>query len=376
MGEPPAAVPVSSRGIFHALRVAEIQPAAEDGSALALTLHVPSELRERFAFQAGQHVTARITMNGSEVRRSYSLCGTPEALRQEGILRLGIRVIIGGAFSAYLGSRLSPGDLLDLAPPLGGFTAAVSHDRVRRYAAVVAGAGITPVLSLVSHALAVEPESAFTVLYGNRTARSAMFLEELADLKDRYRHRLQLVYCFSRETRSAGAQWKRLDDMALTEVLGSLVMPSAVDEWFVCGPHVMVRDVTAALERAGVPAPLVHRELFWAGEDPVLPTREPSGDRNHAAGEGLALTVRLDGRTSTLRVPSGTTLLEAALTIRPELPFSCRTGVCGTCRARLVAGAASMRHDHVLTSEEKARRYVLTCQAVASSCTVSIDYDV
>ncbi|WP_328912064.1 MULTISPECIES: 2Fe-2S iron-sulfur cluster-binding protein [unclassified Streptomyces] len=366
--------PVAARTGFHPLEVTAVTPVADDGSAVAVTLWVPEPLRERFAFSPGQFVTVRAEVDGESPRRTYSVCSTPEALRREGELRVGVRAVTGGRFSSWVHQRLTPGDRLELRPPEGRFTTPVAPGRARRYAAVAAGSGITPVLSLVAEALAVEPDSVFTVLYGNRTMRSAMFMEELADLKDRYGPRLQLVHFFSREAHLIGPAGRRLDADVLDRVLTSLLPPALVDEWFLCGPYAMVTGAGQALERAGVPAASVRTELFHAGPL-TAPPADVAGDDAVAAG-GTELSVRLEGRTSTVRTTPGQTILEAALSIRPELPFSCRSGVCATCRAKVVSGTASMRTNYTLTAQESAEDYILTCQAVPTSDAVSVDYDV
>ncbi|WNI18898.1 2Fe-2S iron-sulfur cluster-binding protein [Actinacidiphila sp. ITFR-21] len=371
---PTATAPLRPRTGFHALEVAGTAPAADDGSAVAVTLRVPDGLLDHFAFTPGQHVTVRADLDGTEVRRSYSLCSTPRELRREGLLRLGVRAVTGGVFSGYARERLSPGDLLELGPPEGRFTTAATAGRSRRYAAAVAGSGITPVLSLVGHVLAEEPESLFTVLYGNRTARSAMFLDELADLKDRHGARLQLLHFFSRDAQRIGPAGRRLDAEVLRGVLTSPLPPTLVDEWFVCGPREMVRGARQALELAGVPAAAVRTELFHTGPPPAA-TGDPGADDTAPAG-GTRLEVRLAGRTSTVRMAPGQTVLDAALSVRPELPFSCRSGVCATCRAKVVSGGASMRTNFTLTAEETSARYVLTCQAHPTTPAVTVDYDV
>lgn len=371
VGAPPAAAPRAARTGFHALEVTATAPAADDGSAVALTLRVPEALRERFAFVPGQHVTVRAELADAEVRRSYSLCSTPGELRRDGLLRLGVRAVDGGLFSGHARDGVVPGDLLELGPPVGNFTTAADPARTRRYAAAVAGSGITPVLSLVGHVLAVEPDSFFTVLYGNRTARSAMFPEELADLKDRYGARLQLLHFFSRDAQQIGPAGRRLDAGVLGEVLDSLLPPARVDEWFVCGPYGMVTDARQALAAAGVPAAAVHTELFHA--QPPAPPAEPAPAETP---EGALLEVRLEGRTSAVRTAPGQTILDAALSVRPELPFSCRSGVCATCRAKVLTGAATMRANSTLTPEETADSYILTCQAVPATPTLSVDFDV
>lgn len=366
--------PVAARTGFHPLEVTAVTPVADDGSAVAVTLWVPEPLRERFAFSPGQFVTVRAEVDGESPRRTYSVCSTPEALRREGELRVGVRAVTGGRFSSWVHQRLTPGDRLELRPPEGRFTTPVAPGRARRYAAVAAGSGITPVLSLVAEALAVEPDSVFTVLYGNRTMRSAMFMEELADLKDRYGPRLQLVHFFSREAHLIGPakpppRRRRPRPRAH--------LPAAARAGGRVVPLRPVRDGDRGLPGAGtggVPAASVRTELFHAGPL-TAPPADVAGDDAVAAG-GTELSVRLEGRTSTVRTTPGQTILEAALSIRPELPFSCRSGVCATCRAKVVSGTASMRTNYTLTAQESAEDYILTCQAVPTSDAVSVDYDV
>ncbi|MCX2971408.1 MULTISPECIES: 2Fe-2S iron-sulfur cluster-binding protein [Streptomyces] len=375
-GSAATAGPPAARTGFHALEVVRTTAAADDGSALAVTLRVPGELRERFAFGPGQYITVRAELCGTEVRRSYSLCSTPDELRRDGVLRVGVRAVTGGLFSTHVRERLSPGDVLEAAPPDGRFTTDVHPARRRRYAAVVAGSGITPVLSLVTHALAVEAESTFTVLYGNRSAASAMFLDELADLKDRHGPRLRLLHFLSREAQQTGPAGRRLDAATLAGVLGTLLPPWRVDEWFVCGPYTMAHGARRALEQAGVAPSTVHTELFQAAPPAAPSAPADAGADAGGAAEGASLEVRLEGRTSTVRTAPGQTILDAALSARPELPYSCRAGVCATCRARVVSGGATMPDGFTLTAEERADDYVLTCQAVPTTATLSVDYDV
>lgn len=253
--------PVRRRPVFHALPVAAVTRLTDD--AVAITFEVPEELRDTFAFQAGQHVTIRRHEDGGEVRRSYSICSTPGELAAAGQLRIGVKQISKGAFSRYVATALRPGDALDVLPPLGTFTTAFAPERSRGYAAVVAGSGITPVLSLVATALITEPASRFTLLYGNRHARSVMFADELAELGRRHGQRLRLVHLLSRETPPPpGVLSGRLDAARIDALLGELVDPAAIDEWFLCGPYGMVTDAQRVLAARGVPAAQVHTELF------------------------------------------------------------------------------------------------------------------
>jgi ring-1,2-phenylacetyl-CoA epoxidase subunit PaaE len=371
----PTSPAVATRRGFSTLRVSGVTPVADDGSAIEVRLDVPEEQRDRFAFSPGQFVTLRTRLAGAEVRRSYSLCSTPQELRRDGTIRVGVRVLEDGVFSSWAARTLAPGSPLDVSAPAGRFTTGLDAGRRRRYAALVTGSGITPVLSLVSAALAVEPASTFTVLYGNRSARSAMFPENLADLKDRYGARLRLLHLFSRETQQIGLAGRRLDAGTLPTLLDRLLPPALVDEWFLCGSLPMVLGAKKVLARAGVDEAAVRTELFH-DDDATAGTARSRADATGSASGDVELALRLDGRESTVRMGRGQTLLQAALTVRPELPYSCRTGVCATCRARVVRGEARMTRNLTLSPEDVADGYVLTCQALPASDQVSVDYDV
>jgi ring-1,2-phenylacetyl-CoA epoxidase subunit PaaE len=359
--------PVRKRPQFHPLLVSTVDRLTDD--AVAVTFTVPEQLRARFAFSPGQHVTVRRLVDGQDLRRSYSICSTPMDLAR-GRLRIGVRLVPGGAFSEYATGKLKPGDTVDVLPPLGHFTTMLDPLRHKHYAAIAAGSGITPVLSVVATALAVEPGSRVTLLYGNRYARSVMFAEELADLKDRYPTRLHLVHVLSREPREAALLSGRLDADRLRALLDALLPPSTVDEWFLCGPYGMVTDARAVLAERGVPERAVHTELFHVEETP------PEERRAEPAETGdTEVTIVLDGRASTFPMGRGERVLEAALRVRPELPYACRGGVCSTCRARLVDGEVRMARNYALEADELAAGYVLTCQASPVSDHLTVDYD-
>jgi ring-1,2-phenylacetyl-CoA epoxidase subunit PaaE len=362
--------PVRRRPVFHPLPVAAVDRLTDD--AVAVALAVPDELRPTFAFRAGQHLTIRRVEDGVDVRRSYSICSMPRDLAERGVLRIGVKRVAGGVFSRYATESLAVGEALEVLPPLGHFTSDFAPDRRRRYAAVAAGSGVTPVLSLVATALDTEPESRFTVLYGNRYARSVMFGEELADLKDRYPDRLHLVHVLSREPGGPELLSGRLDATRLAGLLGALLDPAEVDEWFLCGPYGMVTDARAVLAERGVAEGRVHAELFHVEEGPPADRGTPEASPEASAAE---LIVRLDGRESTVAMAPGERVLEAALRVRPELPFACRGGVCSTCRARLVAGEVRMARNYALEPDEVAAGYVLTCQSSPVTPTVTVDYD-
>ena len=350
--------PVRRRPVFHALPVVGLDRLTDE--AVAITFAVPPPLREAFAFRPGQHVTVKLD---DDVRRSYSICSAPGDGRT---LRIGVKEVPGGAFSSHAVRALRAGDTVDVLPPLGTFTTAFEPGRARSYGAVAAGSGITPVLSLVATALAVEPASTFTLMYGNRYARTVMFAEELADLKDRHPERLQVVHVLSREPGEADLLSGRIDPERMRRLLDTLLPP--VDEWFLCGPYGMVTGVRSVLDERGFP--LVHQELFFADDAPP-----PAPTRPTTAAVGAEATIVLDGRATAVTVAPGERVLDAALRVRPELPFACKGGVCSTCRARVTAGSVTMARNYALEPAEVAAGYVLTCQSTPDTERLVIDFD-
>jgi ring-1,2-phenylacetyl-CoA epoxidase subunit PaaE len=362
--------PVRRRPVFHALPVATLDRLTDD--SFAITFAVPPELREAFAFRAGQHLTVRRVNpdTGEDVRRSYSICSTPTELAESGRLRIGVKQLPGGAFSTYAASALRVGDTVDVLAPLGSFTTAFDPTRARRYGAIVAGSGVTPVLSIAATALATEPASTVTIVYGNRYARSVMFAEELADLKDRYPARLRVVHVLSREPQEAELLSGRLDAERIGRLLDTLVPPTGIDEWFLCGPYGMVESAHEALTARGVPAAAVRAELFHVSAAPPAP---PAPGAEQAAD--AEVTIVLDGRASSFPMRRDERVLDAALKVRPELPYACKGGVCSTCRARVVEGEVTMARNFALEPEDVASGYVLTCQSSPVTDRLVVDYD-
>jgi ring-1,2-phenylacetyl-CoA epoxidase subunit PaaE len=365
--------PARRRPAFHRLAVAALDRLTDD--ALAITFAVPEELRETFRFRAGQHLTVRLVdrATGDDARRSYSICSTPMELVDTGRLRIGVKELPDGTFSRYAARELAVGDEVEVMPPLGHFTTDFDPARARRYVGIVAGSGITPMLSLATTALAVEPHSRVTLLYGNRYSRSVMFAEELSDLKDRWPARLQVVHVLSREPGGAELLSGRVDAQRLSGLLDTFV-PGPVDEWFLCGPYGLVLDARAVLAERGVPDRAVHTELFHVpaqGASPAPPPESPP------AGEGASteVTIILDGRSSSFTMGRGERVLDAALRVRGELPYACRGGVCSTCRARVVEGEVRMAANWALEPDEIAAGYVLTCQSSPVSEQLTVDYD-
>jgi ring-1,2-phenylacetyl-CoA epoxidase subunit PaaE len=355
-----------SRHRLHTLRVCDVERLTDD--SIAITFDVPTELRDVFAFAPGQHV-ALVRPGGDDVRRSYSVC-SPAG----GRLRVGIKRLPEGIFSTYAHENLGPGDELQVFPPSGRFTTSFDPLRSRHYAAIAAGSGIAPVLSLISSALAIEPQSRCTLIYGNRTTSSIMFLEELEDLKDRYRDRLHLIHVLSREPQEVELAAGRIDGPKLRRMLETLVPPTSVDEWFLCGPLRMVEEARSTLVAAGVPSGAVHRELFHT--DDVPPPEVDWPTPGNGATEGAAVEIVLDGRRTVLHVPhDGPSILDAALRERPDAPFACKGGVCGTCRCRLREGEVRMDHVYALEEDELAAGLVLACQSHPVTQSVVLDFD-
>jgi ring-1,2-phenylacetyl-CoA epoxidase subunit PaaE len=347
----------------HRLTVAAIRPLTEEASEVRFA--VPAELADQFAFEAGQHVTIVREEDGEEVRRSYSVC-TPA---RSGELAVGVRHLPGGRFSGLVADGLRSGDTLDVLPPVGRFGPVIDPAASRHHAFVAAGSGITPVLSIVATVLAEEPGSRCTVLYGNRRTDTIMFLEELEDLKNRHPARLQVVHVLSRESQPVPLLEGRLDPERLGTLLDALLPVDSVDEWYLCGPFGMVSGARSLLRERGVDRTRIHRELFHADAAPVAAAAPDD------VAEGAAtVTILLDGRRTTFPVNGGT-ILEAALRARPDAPYACKGGVCGTCRCRIVEGEVAMDHAYALEEDEIEAGVVLACQSHPRSERIVLDFD-
>lgn len=363
--------PGAARVRWHELTVASVQPLTDD--AVAVTFDVPEELAADFAFAAGQHLTLRHDLGGQDVRRSYSICVTPAWARDHGQLRVGVKHLGGGAFSTWVLEDLRPGDRMQVMAPQGHFTCSAAPAGGRHHVAVAAGSGITPVLSLLTNALEQEPDSRATLLYGNRRTSSIMFLEELEDLKNRFPARFHLIHVLSREDQDVELFSGRLDPERIGRILDLMLPVDTVDEWYLCGPFEMVTGARELLAERGVVSGHVHLELFHVGDEPPPPRSEED-----LAADAVAatVTVNLDGRTTRFEMPTrAETILDATLRARPDAPFACTGGVCGTCRARLVRGEVRMDRNYALEPEELARGLVLACQSHPVTDEVELDYD-
>ncbi|GAA4799985.1 1,2-phenylacetyl-CoA epoxidase subunit PaaE [Streptomyces ziwulingensis] len=351
------------RPAFRTLRVAAVRRLCED--AVAVTFDVPGKWAREYAFAPGQSLTLRREVAGRDERRSYSICSPAGSAP-----RIGVRAVPGGLFSSWLVNEVKPGDTVEVMTPTGAFTPDLTVPG--HHVLIAAGSGVTPMVSIAESVLAADDTSRVTLFYGNRRTGSVMFADELADLKDLYPARFQLAHVLSREPREAELLSGRLDADRLATLVDALVDTPGVDHWWLCGPHGMVVDARTVLTGRGVPADRVHQELFFAGDEPAAAVHraEPRAD-----GPVSEVTVVLDGRSTTSPLPRDVTLLDAASRVRPDLPFACKGGVCGTCRAQVTAGRADMRRNYALEPAETAAGYVLTCQSFPVSDTLTVDYD-
>jgi ring-1,2-phenylacetyl-CoA epoxidase subunit PaaE len=351
---------VTKHAELHSLTVAAIDELTDD--AVAITFVVPPELRDDYAFLHGQHVSVR---GADDVRRSFSICTPPSS----GVLRIGVKRLPGGAFSDGIVGSLKVGDALEVMTPAGRFTTELDPSSAKRYVAVAAGSGVTPVLSIMAAVLEGEPGSRATLVYANRTSRSIMFLDEVHDLKDRFPDRFQIIHVLSREQQDVELLSGRLDAKRFRGIVDAFGLAGA-DDWFLCGPHEMVVELRQELTDLGEKR--IHTELFHADPAP----RAPVAALTDGAEDAAEVTIRLDGRASDFPLrPDGPPVLEAALDVRRDLPFACKGGVCGTCRAKLLEGTVQMDANYALEPDEVGRGYVLTCQSHPTSAKVVLDYD-
>lgn len=352
---------------FHALKIAEIVP--ETADANSIRFEVPAELRKAFAFKAGQHLTLRAMIDGSEVRRNYSLCTAPS----EGHWMVTVKRIGGGLFSNWVGDQLKAGDTIDVMVPHGSFTTEFEGSRARQVVGIAGGSGITPVMSLIKTLLSEEPESRFTLLYGNRDSSSVIFLEGLAGLKDKYLGRLEIYHFLDEEEQDIELFNGMLNRKRLEEAIPALVPDAAeVDGWFICGPGPMMDAAEGFLLEKNVPKENIHIERFTAERPPEAVTREIAELK--AKAEGVSVSVTLDGRTRRVPFNAGN-ILDSAREAGLPAPFACKAGVCATCRAKVIKGKVEMAARYGLTDEEVAAGYVLTCQSVPLGDGVAVDYD-
>lgn len=346
---------------FHPLLVLDIEQLTDD--AVAVTFDVPDKLKDEFAFAPGQALTLRRVVDGVEHRRTYSISSPAGSLP-----RIGVREIPDGLFSRWLVRDIRRGDTVEVQRPSGSFRA--DPDQPARHLCIAAGSGITPMLSIAASVVG-HPDSTVTVLYGNRTTNTVMFAEELADLKNAHHQRFDLIHVLSREPRDVELFSGRLEGERLRTILRELVPLPSIDHVWLCGPMEMLQETRAALAELGVPQDRIHYELFYVDAPPP--------QLRHAdavvEGETASLTVVLDGRSTTAAVPRTSTVLDSAQQKRPDMPFACKGGVCGTCRAKVTSGEVEMARNYALEDAEVEQGFVLTCQSFPISDDVTVDFD-
>jgi ring-1,2-phenylacetyl-CoA epoxidase subunit PaaE len=353
---------------FHTLKIAEVTP--ETAEAKSIRFELPEALREEFSFKPGQHLTLKADIQGEDIRRTYSLCVAP----QEGQLKVTVKRIAGGVFSNWLNENARAGDHLEVMAPHGSFTWAFRPEARNHYAGFAGGSGITPIMSLLKTALTTEPESRFTLFYGNRDSSSVIFLEELAKLKNRFMDRLQVHHFLAEEAEDIELFNGLLDRTKCDLILGTMVEPADITAFFICGPGPMMDAAEEALQSVGIPHDRILVERFTAGRPSAALAAQMQQLQSQA--QGLTMQVTLGGRTRRVAFDAEAgNILDSARIAGLPAPYACKAGVCATCRARVMTGEVEMAARYGLSDEEIASGYVLTCQSVPKGAGVEVDYD-
>ncbi len=355
---------------FHSLTVQDIRKETPD--TVSVSFDVPQELENDYKFIQGQYLTLKTLIDGEDVRRSYSICVSPN----DGELRVAVKKVPGGKFSTYANEKLAVGDVLDVMTPTGKFYTEVAENNKKNYVAFAAGSGITPIMSIMKTVLEQEPNSEFTLFYGNKHSGSIIFKEQIEDLKDVYTNRFSVYHVLSREQTGADLFYGRIDEEKCSIFCSKLFDPKKVDEYFLCGPETMIRLVSKELEVAGVDKDKVHFELFTSpaqleGAKQAKAQQETTNDVDHAK-----ITLQIDGDKSTYELhDKNTTILDSALDAGLDVPFACKGAVCMTCRAKLKSGEARMDLNYSLTDDEVKQGYILTCQAHPTTQEIEVSFD-
>ena len=358
---------------FHPLIVKRVSPEAAESAAI--TFAVPSALRDAFQFEPGQFLTLRATIDGKDVRRTYSISSPRSLYSRSGELEVGIRPVEGGVFSNWATRHLRVGDTLQVMPPDGRFT--VKKQRAIHRVGFAAGSGITPILSIAATTLEEQPDSKFTLVYGNRRMASVMFNEALQDLKDRFADRFTMIHILSRQAQEVDLLQGRIDAGKVRALVATLLPARSMDEVFVCGPEAMITATETALVEAGVPQTRVYTERFTSGPDVAAKVQADSDARVAQANQGkpIRMTVLLDGKRHELMLSADESVLDAALNAGLDIPYSCKGGVCSTCRCKVTHGTVAMDKNFTLDAPDVAQGFALSCQAHATSQALSVSFD-
>ncbi|MEC3906324.1 ferredoxin--NADP reductase [Tamlana sp. 2201CG12-4] len=346
---------------FHTLSVKNIKRETE--KAISISFNVPENLKDIFNFQAGQYITLKTEIDGNEVRRDYSLCVSPKS----GELKVAIKEVKDGTFSAYANNTLKVGDSLEVAPPKGRFIFEPNDSKTKNIALFAAGSGITPILSIIKCALEEEVYSKVILVYGNKTTKDTMFLNELLELQHQYKDRFSIQFVFSQQDED-DAIFGRIEKSTVNYVMKNEHKHVEVDAYYLCGPEAMIHTVKDVLTEHNILEDRIHFELFKAAKPAEVK------DDNVAFGN-TNITVTVDDETTTFEMSQKQTILEAALDEDLDAPYSCQGGICSSCLARITEGEATMRQNNILTENEIAEGLILTCQAHPTTPTISIDFD-
>jgi ring-1,2-phenylacetyl-CoA epoxidase subunit PaaE len=353
---------------FETIRVKAVRKETSD--CVSVVLDIPAALQAQYAFQQGQYLTVKTTINGEEVRRSYSLCSSP--LDKE--WRVAIKKVDGGVFSTYANEVLKAGDTLDVMPPMGKFFTPIHPEQAKRYVCFAAGSGITPILSIIKTVLVSEPHSQVILVYGNRSKASIIFKEQLEALKNKYMERFSLIHVLSREKMDAPIQSGRITADKCAALSSTLIKLDQADAFFICGPEEMTLAVRDYLKAQAVDPKKIHVELFTTAGARAKQHQAPKEQADNAPASKII--VKLDGRSFDFKLPfEGESILDAALKQGADLPFACKGGVCCTCKAKLIEGEVDMDVNYGLEQEEIEQGFILTCQSHPRTEQVVVDYD-
>ncbi len=353
---------------FHTLKIKEVK--TETSDCVSILFDIPDTCKTDFLFEQGQNITIKKTIDGEELRRSYSICSAPF----ENELRVAVKKVDGGKFSTYANSALAAGDELEVLPPTGKFNTKLNSQNKKQYLAFAAGSGITPVISIIKTTLQTEPLSSFTLVFGNQGRHSIIFFEELEGLKNKYLNRFNFINILSREKTEAPISFGRINTEKLTE-LSKLIDYKNTDEFFICGPEEMIFCVRDFLENLSIETKKIHFELFTTpGQKKCIGNKQQVKSN---LGPTSNITVKLDGRSFGFNLGfDGENILDAALKQGADLPFACKGGVCCTCKAKLLEGEVEMEVNWGLEQEEVEQGFILTCQSHPTTEKVVVDFDI
>jgi len=356
--------------VFHSLKIANIR--RETDEAVSIAFEVPPDLREQYKFNAGQYLTLKAVIDGEDTRRSYSICSG----LFDDELRVAVKKIKGGLFSCFANEKLEAGDRLEVMTPMGNFFTPLDKAHKKHYVGFAAGSGITPLMSMIRTILVYEPESSFTLIYGNRTRKSIIFREDLVDLKNSFISRFNMINILSREDQEVELFSGRITGDKAAQVMDRLIPASGADEVYLCGPEEMINDVSDILQKRGIHKENIHFELFTSPTSTQGEKQATEENTADLSGKNSRITVIVDGDEHSFDLDmGGENILDAALEQGADLPYACKGGVCCTCRAKLIEGRVNMEINYALEEDEVEAGFILTCQSHPLTEKVVVDFD-